>query len=555
VSLHSEADKGLWIGTAEAGVFLFDGRQAAPVPGLEALQGKAVWAMDGASDRALWLATMQGLYALKSGRLVEVIEGSDARGVVALKPGRPQEGRSQEGRSQEGRSQETAWCATAGDGLYKVLVDDEAGVIRARVDNEQGLPSLSVFAVLPVRAPTGEESLWIGTSRGLAHYEPGRVLPGLTATRVMGKRVFNPEEVRAGLDLEYPQNSLALDVSATSSRTFPEQFQYSFSLLDGSGNRVRQKLSRDSQFLMENLRPGGYVIEARAFTNDLVGSDPLRFEFNIASAPFPLTSVSLSVLLILALAAVGWGYLQNRRLERTNAALAGANSLLADTRLQLVNETEAERRRIARDLHDQTLADLRRLLLMTDQLPLSHNGHKTIEPAKFRAEIESISTEIRRICEDLSPSVLANVGLAAALEWALASTVANLQDGQRFEYEFTCDESIEEKLQLPSAVQIQIYRIAQEAVSNICRHSGATRVEMIAAIGQDGSFGIRIEDNGRGFDPKSRRSGQGLTSIRSRASLIKAEVAWSRRPEGGTLFALRKPPRGDAFGANHEPWP
>jgi len=99
------------------------------------------------------------------------------------------------------------------------------------------------------------------------------------------------------------------------------------------------------------------------------------------------------VLLALALLAMWWGYRQNRN-------LFGANRQLADTRMQLANETETERRRIARDLHDQTLADLRRLMMLTDQLPESKNGH--VEPSAFRDEIESISTEIRRICEDLS---------------------------------------------------------------------------------------------------------------------------------------------------------
>jgi len=69
--------------------------------------------------------------------------------------------------------------------------------------------------------------------------------------------------------------------------------------------------------------------------------------------------------------------------------------------MQLANETENERRRIARDLHDQTLSDLRRLMLLTDQLPKEKivNGQSEIDPAVFRTEIESISTEIRHICE------------------------------------------------------------------------------------------------------------------------------------------------------------
>lgn len=286
--------------------------------------------------------------------------------------------------------------------------------------------------------------------------------------------------------------------------------------------------------LIENLRPGSYRVVARAFTNDLVPSGALQVDFAVARAPFPWTSTALSVLLALALLAMWWGYRQNRR-------LFGANRQLAATRMQLANETETERRRIARDLHDQTLADLRRLMMLTDQLPAnqSNNGH--VEPSAFRDEIESISTEIRRICEDLSPSALANVGLAAALEWALTDAVAHQPAEKKFEYEFVCDAGIEERLKLEPTTQIQVYRIVKEALSNICRHSSATRVRLSVTIETNGDLLIELEDNGCGFDvSKPGKVGRGLTNIRSRASLIEARVNWSALPGGGTIFTLRK---------------
>jgi len=98
--------------------------------------------------------------------------------------------------------------------------------------------------------------LLIGTSRGVARYQPGRTTPTLYATRVVSKRVHSPGELASGLSLEYPQKQFAPDVSAISSRTFPEQFQYAFTLVDQSGAVIRQKLSRESQFTMEGLKPG-----------------------------------------------------------------------------------------------------------------------------------------------------------------------------------------------------------------------------------------------------------------------------------------------------------
>jgi signal transduction histidine kinase len=531
VSLHAERN-GVWIGTAEGGVFFFDGKTVATDHAFDELIGKSVWSIEGSGDDLLWLATERGLYAFASGKLRPVIENIDARSIFPAIES----------------ADRAIWCASVGGGLYKVLPGNAgvspASVLTSKFDTEQGLPSQNSFAVLSIPVTSRNAGLWIGTNRGVAHYQPGLVAPVLNVTRAMGKRIFLTEELTQGLKLEYPQSSLALDVAANSSRTFAEQFQYSFVVVDGLGQVVSEKCSHDPQLLLENLRPGAYRVEARAYTRDLVTSDPIRFEFNVARAPFPWTSSALSVLLLLALVAMWWGYRQNKR-------LAGSNVALAETRMQLANETETERRRIARDLHDQTLSDLRRLMLMTDQLPVqlpvaneSENSNGHVEASKLRDEIESVSTEIRRICEDLSPSALANVGLAAALEWALADAVSHQPPERKFEYEFVSDPAIDERLKLDGATQIQIYRIVQEGITNVCRHSGATHVRLSLSIDTNGDLVIELEDNGRGFDVnKVAKKGRGLTNIRSRASLIEANVNWSVRPGHGMVFTLRKMPQ------------
>src|SRR5207245_6879308 len=119
---------------------------------------------------------------------------------------------------------------------------------------------------------------------------------------------------------------------------------------------------------------------------------PLSFEFTVARASFPWTSTALGVLLLLALIALSWGYFQNRRIHRTSAELAATNRELANARLQLANETEAERRRIARDLHDQTLADLRNLALLIDQLPSS--GADNLRPNRAPSRPSALRSEI-----------------------------------------------------------------------------------------------------------------------------------------------------------------
>jgi signal transduction histidine kinase len=164
-----------------------------------------------------------------------------------------------------------------------------------------------------------------------------------------------------------------------------------------------------------------------------------------------------------------------------------------------------------------------------------------LDTAVLRTEIESISQEVRRICEDLSPSVLQNVGFAAALEFALSHAIQDAPNEKRFEYTFDCDEALEEQAHLPPNVQMQIYRIVQEAVSNIRRHAGATHVKLTVRASTSGAFLLRLEDNGRNFDPGERKNleGRGLSNMRARASLIDAEISWEKLDGGGTVFILQ----------------
>ena len=156
-----------------------------------------------------------------------------------------------------------------------------------------------------------------------------------------------------------------------------------------------------------------------------------------------------------------------------------------------------------------------------------------MDSSEFRTEIEAVSTEIRRICEDLSPSVLENVGLVASLEFLLTHIVENGK--------FAADESVEERIAFPMNVQLQIYRIAQEVLTNINKHSNAAAVEMTVAMTADNDFELKIRDDGTLFQPEGTRGrGRGIANIRSRADLINARVDWKERTKGGNVFILRK---------------
>lgn len=498
VSLAAVGDA-LWIGTAEAGTFVRSADRTARDEALSSLGTLRAAAADGRGG--FWIATSRGLFRRSGGRTRAVAEGEDVRALApSTAPG------------------SSVWCATLQSGLLNVADDGETGILRARVDSEYGLPSDSVFAMLAT-----DDGLVLGTNRGLVLYDPGHGAPSARLVRVLGRRPYASEEW-AALRLDYPENGLLVQAAAIGSRTYPERFQYAFRLEDGAGRVVARELSRDGQFSAEALPPGRYVVSVRAFGTNLAASTPVSLSFTVAGAPVPWPSIALAALLACALLALAWGALQYRRLRTASAALS-------ETRLQLVQETENERRRIARDLHDQTLADLRGLLI---SLPAAGT-----EAANLRGDVETISSEVRRICEDLSPSVLANVGLTAALEWALDETIRRQPKDQSLRGAFTCGDDVADRLSLAPAAEIQIYRIVQEALTNAARHAGARSLHLSIALDSAGAAEFVVEDDGTGFDPAAAHEGRGLSNIRSRASLIHAHVEWRRRDGGGTRFVLR----------------
>ena len=497
-ALFSNSEK-LWIGTAKDGVFVFDGKNIRQEKPLDILRGAAIWKIISDDENNLWIAGERGLFRYRNGELETIISNQKVRDVLITGA--------------------DIWAATAENGLLHLKTNEMFGWISANLNVEQGLPSEQIFALLKE-----ENRLFISTNNGVSIYAPSAISPKIIATRVLSQRLHAADELSQTIALEYPQNGLLTEVSGLSSRTFPEQFQYGFLLKNANGEIIEKRFSNDSQFAPANLKSGAYSIEVRAFNKDLLASEPLTIKFSIARAPFPWTATALGVLLVIALIALVWAFIERRRISSKNRELAAA-------RFDLANEAERERKRIAQDLHDQTLADLRNLMLMSDKLPADNS--------EFRTEIESVSTEIRRICEDLSPSVLENVGLAAALEFLLSQTIENRK--------FSADENLEERLNFVPNVQMQIFRIAQEILTNIKQHSDANFVEMSIEILPENAFLLQITDDGIFFNPNEKNEknektpkGRGIANIKSRAALIEAEAIWQKAENGGTLFRLWK---------------
>jgi signal transduction histidine kinase/streptogramin lyase len=539
VERRNGADAALWYGTADGELRRFDGSRTTSftLPQKQPAAERAIRSI-AITDRGVWIGSEQGLYLREGDSIREIRPDLDVRSLLVTRETAPKS-------EMDNVPREVVWIATRNAGLFKLLPYQK---VWARFDTEQGLPSQQIFAL--ASGENGE--VWVGTNRGVARHRPSQIEPRLRIKRLVAPdRIYLPEELTAEVSLPHTTRSLLLEVTGVGSKTFSSQFQYEFARLDKNGNEEK-KIQPDPQFAVENLQSGSYTIVARAVSRDLVYSAPLNVRLRIRRAPPPWTTMLLATLLAVAVAAAATAFRQQFRLASANRALEKTNIELTETRLRLANETEAERSRIARDLHDQTLADLRHLLVMTDQLangapatssssiPSSTSEDSAPSPAALRREIEAISSEIRHICEDLSPSALENIGFLPALEWALSNAVAQLSSGEKFAYEFICESSLEDRLRLSHIERIQLYRMVQEALNNVCRHARAKQVKMEVRAESPTDLVIEIRDDGVGFDGASiNKTGHGIANIRSRANLIGAKAEWKNaRP--GCRFEIRK---------------
>jgi two-component system sensor histidine kinase UhpB len=198
---------------------------------------------------------------------------------------------------------------------------------------------------------------------------------------------------------------------------------------------------------------------------------------------------------------------------------------------------EGERLRVAQELHDEIGQSLTAVLLdlarAERQAPEELKGQLRATQESVRASLD----DARRIALELRPEALDDLGLAAALI-VLADRFSGRADIQ-------IEHRIERRLPALSYEQeLVVYRVAQEALTNVVRHAGARRAEL--SLDRNGThLALRIRDDGRGL-PAAPAAGGGIRGMRERALLVRAELSIGERPRGGVEVALDLPVRSPA---------
>jgi two-component system sensor histidine kinase UhpB len=210
---------------------------------------------------------------------------------------------------------------------------------------------------------------------------------------------------------------------------------------------------------------------------------------------------------------------------------------LGDERRESARRTlaaqEGERRRVSRELHDEVGQALTGLLLQVEQAATAPGPERDARLEDVRASARAALEDVRGIAQRLRPQVLDDLGLDAALK-TLCTTFAR-DTGLPIRRRGTA-----EPLGLDAEAELAVYRIAQESLTNIARHAGATEVEL--ALGRAGSsVRLVVRDDGRGLGHAGARVGGGLRGMHERAVLAGGTLrAWSP-PDGGTIVRLDLP--------------
>ncbi len=202
-----------------------------------------------------------------------------------------------------------------------------------------------------------------------------------------------------------------------------------------------------------------------------------------------------------------------------------------DSGRRVLAAQEAERVGIARDLHDEVGQVLTGVLLQLNSIAEAAPEHRD-ELDQARAAVRRALDEVRRISSELRPEMLEHLGLISALT-ELSSSFARVS-GARVERDFPASVP-----KLAPEIELAVYRIAQESLTNVARHAQASRVRIALEPGHD-SVVLRVADDGRGFADAPVEHG-GLRSMRERALLVGGALAIKSAPEGGVEVRLEVP--------------
>ena len=219
-------------------------------------------------------------------------------------------------------------------------------------------------------------------------------------------------------------------------------------------------------------------------------------------------------------------------------AIHTTRSVAADRLRHSIEASERERGRWARELHDDTLQGLGGLRVLLSSALRGPQEDLAGAVSTAIAELTDGIASLRALITELRPAALDELGLVPAIE-TLAQRTATAEG---LAVETNIDVKLEERGILSSEVESSLYRLVQEALTNITKHAAATGVEL-ALVHREDVVELSVSDDGAGFDPQATGEGFGLVGMRERVALAGGRLEITSAPGEGATLTARLPLR------------
>lgn len=465
-------------------------------------------------------------------------------------------------------SEQDIWLATY-SGLSKYIPQKENFITYTKDD---GLPSNSIYAILE----DDHKNLWLSTSKGLSKFDKenkkffnfdykfgvqqgefiaaarcklkdGRmffggsngltffhpdsistnyesVVPRIISFKIFNKEVSLPRSITYTdtIVVDYFDNMLSFEFSSLEFDA-PEKIEYSYFLEGYNDNWIELGNTRTATFT--HLNPAEYKLKIKS--SDIFGiwNEAYKEILLIVNPPFWMTWWFRGIF-IFAFLSIG-PIIYYRRVKQ----LKKEKQIQVDFSKQLIHSQEEERKRIASELHDSLGQDL----LVIKNLALL-NKNKDDQFVVISKVAGDAIDDVRRISYNLHPYQLDRLGLTKAI----LSMFNNLENISKINFDNDID-NVDGLFNKEK--EINIFRIIQECVNNIVKHSGATEAKVVIKLKEDNLL-IEIADNGKGFNleaVKSEAKGFGLKNIENRVELLGGSIVFSSSDDYKTEIRINIP--------------
>lgn len=561
--ISQDRDGNIWYGGAETGISRFDGNKVRKFTTVDGLPGVSVTSFLQTRGGTIWVGTTTGLARLEGDRFVSFttegpLEANYVRSLYEDAEGTIWIGTYDSGitRFKDGKfSSITKKQGLFSDGVFCILEDDDGwfwmnsnqGIHRSRRSDLNDVADGKVSTVnsasygpedglsnvegnggkQPAGIKASDGRLWFPTAGGLAVFDPRKVRaeskppPVIIEDVLIDQSTVNHSE--GVVTLEPGRSALDIEYTALAFRSGDRlRFRYRMEGLEDHWTEAATRRSAN----FSHIPYGEYTFRVIAANYDGVWNNEGAALKIVVVAPFYRTYWFYTLSALVAAIILSGAYFYRVR------QLQAINNERADFTRRLIDSQEHERRRIALELHDslgQSLTIIRNRALMS--LTKTSDQQTLIEQMQ---EISAASAEAlretREIAHTLHPAQIEHLGLPAAL----TSLVDSIESGTSIAFTKNIDDKI---APVTNDQAINLYRIAQESLTNIIKHSGA-KMATVALSQTDDQLTLFIDDNGTGFSGDSSHGGLGLKGIYERAGIIGAQLKIQSDAEKGTRITV-----------------